>query len=301
MRASLLTDRIQTILAFVLLGVVLTALFPGLSMKGLPEVPIDLRQAGITFCLLALVQVLSYPFHDPVLTDRAFLSPPRQMLKSFFLAALISGGFIFLFSFIGFYARAYGLPANPSMSVPAAFGLMMMLIFNGIMLLSGSSTIDSTFTSVARLVARDWRNDPRDPVARHLSAGRIAVLVVAVIGNLPLLTIYLGDKVGPAIIAATTISGTMVMGLAPIFLLSWLKPASRLSFHLAFWPGLVFGILRTVEVFLKVPIFPEAIALGFGKYALDLGVNVWGLLICTAGYVLGAALAPRRQLALAAT
>lgn len=301
MRASLLTDRIQTILAFVLLGVVLTVLFPGLSMKGLPEVPIDLRQAGITFCLLALVQILSYPFHDPVLTDRAFLSPPRQMLKSFFLAALISGGFIFLFSFIGLYARVHGLPANPSVSVPAAFGLMMMLIFNGIMLLSGSSTIDSTFTSVAKLAARDWRNDAREPAARHLTAGRIAVLVIAVIGNLPLLTVYLDDKVGPAIIAATTISGTMVMGLAPIFLLSWIKSASRLSFHLAFWPGLVLGVLRTVEVFLKVQVFPESIALGFGKYAVDLGVNVWGLLICTGGYLLGAVLAQKRQPALAAT
>jgi solute:Na+ symporter, SSS family len=299
MRASLLTDRIQAILAFVLLGVVLTALFPGLSMKGLPEVPIDLRQAGPTFCLLALVQILSYPFHDPVMTDRAFLSPPRQMLKSFFLAALISGAFIFLFSFIGLYARAHELPATPSVSVPAAFGLLMMLVFNGIMLLSGSSTIDSTFTSVAKLAARDWRNETREPAARHLTAGRIAVLVIAVVGNLPLLTIYLGDKVGPAIIAATTISGTMVMGLAPIFLLSWIKSASRLSFHLAFWPGLVLGVLRTVEVFLKVQVFPETIALGIGKYAVDLGVNVWGLLICTAGYLAGAALARKREAILA--
>jgi hypothetical protein len=133
----------------------------------------------------------------------------------------------------------------------------MMLVFNGIMLLSGSSTIDSTFSSVAKLVARDWRNDVREPAARHLTAGRIAVLVVAVIGNLPLLIIYLGDKVGPAIIAATTISGTMVMGLAPVFLLSWLRPAGRLSFHLAFWPGLVFGVLRTVEVFFKIHNLPR--------------------------------------------
>ncbi|QNT68329.1 Na+/proline symporter [Defluviicoccus vanus] len=295
MRASLLTDRIQTILAFVLLGIVLAVLFPGLSAKGLPQMPIDVHQAGLTFCLLALVQVLSYPFHDPVLTDRAFLTPPRQMLKSFLLAALISGGFIFLFSLIGLYARASGLPGSPSVSVPAAFGLMMMLVFTGIMLLSGCSTIDSTFTSVAKLVARDWRNDPREPARRHLTAGRIAVLAVAVIGNLPLLTVYLGDKVGPAVIAATTISGTMVMGLAPIFLLSWIKPAGRLSFHLAFWPGLAFGVLRTLEVFLKVHIFPADMALGVGKYAIDLGVNVWGLLICTTGYLLGAMLAARRQ------
>lgn len=76
MRASLLTDRLQTIVAFVLLGVVLAVLFPGLEAKGLPEVPSGVQQAGLTFCALALVQVFSYPFHDPVLTDRGFLSPP---------------------------------------------------------------------------------------------------------------------------------------------------------------------------------------------------------------------------------
>jgi hypothetical protein len=96
-----------------------------------------------------------------VLTDRGFLSPPRDMLKSFILAGIISGSFIFLFSIIGLYGKAFGLPANPSVSVPASFGLVMMLLFNGIMLLSGGSTIDSTFTSVAKLSALDWNPNAR--------------------------------------------------------------------------------------------------------------------------------------------
>ncbi len=295
MRASLLTDRIQTIMAFVLLGLVLALLFPGLEARGLPAVPPDTHAAGLTFCLLAMVQIWSYPFHDPVLTDRGFLSPPPQMLKSFLIAAVLSGGFIFLFSIIGLYGRAFGLPAPSSIGVPAAFGLLMLMVFNGIMLLSGGSTIDSTFTSVAKLAARDWRNDYGEPVGRHLSTGRIAVLVVAIVGNLPLLTLYLGDKAGPAVIAATTISGTMVMGLAPIFLLAWLRPAGALSFHLAFWPGLIIGVLRTIETFAKVQIFPSELALGAGHYAPDLGVNVYGVLICTSGYLLGAALSSRRR------
>ncbi len=58
MRASLLTDRIQTVLAFVLLGVVLAVLFPGLEAKGVPEVPVDVHQAALTFCLLALDAVM---------------------------------------------------------------------------------------------------------------------------------------------------------------------------------------------------------------------------------------------------
>ena len=121
----------------------------------------------------------------------------------------------------------------------------------------------------------------------------MAILAVAILGNLPLLSIYAGDRIGPAIIAATTISGTMVMGLAPIFLLSWLPGARTASFHLAFWPGLILGVLRAIETFAHVSIFPAALALGTGKYALDLGINVYGLLICTIGFFVGAVLMPR--------
>jgi SSS family solute:Na+ symporter len=268
--------------------VVLAILLPDLETRGMPSVDDATRNAGLTFCGLAAVQILSYPFHDPVLTDRGFLSSPRDMLKSFILAALLSGGFIFLFSFIGLYGRAFGLPPNPSVSVPASFGLVMMLVFNGIMLLSGGSTIDSTFTSVAKLTALDWRPNVASAGGRSLTTGRVAILIVAIVGNLPLLTVYAGDKVGPAIIAATTISGTMVMGLAPICLLSWIPSARGLSFHLAFWPGIAIGILRAIETFVHVRIFPTSLAIGQGKYALDLGLNLYGLLICTFGFIAGA-------------
>lgn len=298
MRASLLTDRLQTILVFVLLAVVLAVVLPPLQSHGFAPVDAPTFDAGLTFCALALVQILSYPFHDPVLTDRGFLNRPDQMLKSFLIAAVLAGGFIFLFGFIGLYGRAFGIAGDPSIAVPASFGLLMMMVFNGIMLLSGGSTIDSTFTSVAKFAARDWPDARGDISPRHLSAGRIAIVAVAIIGNLPLLSIYLGDRIGPAIIAATTISGTMVMGLAPIFLLAWIGSAGRASFHLAFWPGLVLGVLRAVETFLHVELLPKALALGTGKFAIDLGVNVWGLIICTLGFTLGAVLLPRKDRAI---
>lgn len=295
MRASLLTDRLQTVVIFALLGVVLAILLPGLESKGIPTVDDATQNAGLTFCALAAVQILSYPFHDPVLTDRGFISEPRDMLKSFIIAGVLSGGFIFLFSIIGLCGKAYGLPANPSVTVPASFGLIMMLMFNGIMLLSGGSTIDSTFTSVAKLSALDWKNEGIQQFGTRLTTGRIAILAVAILGNLPLLSIYAGDKIGPTIIAATTISGTMVMGLAPIFLLSWLPGARAASFHFAFWPGLILGVLRAIETFGHVSILPTALALGTGKYALDLGINIYGLLICTIGFLIAAVLMPRTR------
>jgi SSS family solute:Na+ symporter len=277
---------------------VLTVLFPGLEAKGLPTVAEATRNSGITFCLLALVQIFSYPFHDPVLTDRGFLNRPGQALKSFLLAAVLSGTFIFLFSLIGLYGLAFGLGKPASVTVPGAFGLAMLMVFNGIMLMTGGSTIDSTLTSISKLAGRDWRDDALDPAPRQVTAGRVAMIVVAVVGNLPLLTIYLGDKVGPAIIAATTISGTMVMGLAPIFLLSWVRSAGTTSFHMAFWPGVATGITRAVETFGHLQIFPDPVRLGSGPFALDLGVNAWGLALCTACFVAGALLAPRSHEAL---
>ncbi len=288
LRSSLLTDGAQMILAAVLLVTILTIVWPGLAARGLPEIPAGAQMAGLTFCGLALVQVLSYPFHDPVLTDRAFITRPRVMIKGFVLAGLIAGGFILLFSTIGLYGRAIGLSGNMAVGVPASLGLPMLLIFNAIMLTSAGSTLDSTFASAAKLSGRDWPGRAGAATESETRFGRLIMVAIAITGNLPLLSIYLGDAVGPAIIAATTISGTMVMGLAPIFLLAFVPHAGRESFHLAFWPGLLFGVLVTVESALGVEIFPAWIDIGAGKYADDLGINVWGLMICTTGYLAGA-------------
>ncbi|MGD1896299.1 MAG: hypothetical protein ACFB16_05020 [Phormidesmis sp.] len=278
------------LLAAILLVVILVTLGPGFANNGLPTVDSETTMAGLTFCVLAAVQIFSYPFHDPVMTDRAFITSPKVMVKGFILAGIISGGFILLFSSVGLYARANGLDGSPTQSVPALFGLPMLLVFNAIMLTSAGSTLDSTFSSVAKAAARDWGNRRGVPTEGQAKLGRWWIVAIALLGNIPLFSIYMGDKVGPAIIQATTISGTMVMGLAPIFLLAFVRKAGPLSFHLAFWPGLAFGIIRVIESATGSAIFPTALSIGSGKYALDLGVNIYGLLICIVGYLLGAAI-----------
>ncbi len=288
LRSSLLTDGAQMVLAAVLLVVILATVGPGLAREGLPVVDADTRSGALTFCALAFVQIFSYPFHDPVMTDRAFITGPRTMFKGFIWAGMISGGFIFLFSSVGLYARAVGAEGSPSLSVPALFGLPMLLVFNAIMLTSAGSTLDSTFSSTAKVGARDWFHRKGAPTEGQARLGRGWIIAIALLGNVPLLSIYMGDRVGPAIILATTISGTMVMGLAPIFLLAFLPRAGALSFHLAFWPGMIFGVLRVAENVIGGPLFPAWVSLGSGKYAVDLGVNIYGLLLCTAGYLLGA-------------
>ncbi len=287
LRGSLLTDSAQMVLAAVLLAGVMLFVMPDVVSRGIPQVSDAVQGAGLTFCGLALIQVLSYPFHDPVLTDRGFITSPKVMLKGFILAGLIAGGFIFLFGFVGLNALSNNLSGNPTLSVPAQFGLPLLLMTNAIMLTSAGSTLDSTFASTAKLFARDLPDQKDAPTPRQMLWGRYGIAAIAVLGNIPLLGIYFGDHIGPAIIAATTISGTMVMGLAPIFLLSFVPGAGPASFHLAFWPGLILGILVTIESATGATIFPAWVDIGTGKYADDLGVNFYGILLCTGGFLAG--------------
>ena len=66
-------------------------------------------------------------------------------------------------------------------------------------------------------------------VGRHLRAGRVVIILLAVIGILPLLA-------DPVALDATTISGTLIMGLGPpVWFLAFVKGYRPLTFHLPFW------------------------------------------------------------------
>jgi hypothetical protein len=89
---------------------------------------------------------------------------------------------------------------------------------------------------------------------------------------------------GTDILKATTISGTMVIGLAPIFLFSRWVGHSPLSFHLAFWTGVTLGVLQAAAL------IPASWAIGSGKYAILLGTNLYGLVLCSLVFFLPLAL-----------
>jgi hypothetical protein len=143
-----------------------------------------------------------------------------------------------------------------------------------VMIMAAGSTVDSTFAALAKSTGQEA---PllvgRKPGARAVGAGVWTMVVFALLGNLPMLA-------GTDILKATTVSGTMVMGLAPIFLLSPLIRYSPWSFHLAFWPGVLIGALLAIDA------VPSSWAIGHGKYALLLGANLYGLAISISGFVL---------------
>jgi len=103
--------------------------------------------------------------------------------------------------------------------------------------------------------------------------GILIMVIFAVLGNLPML-------VGADILKATTISGTMVMGLAPVLMLQRWVHYSPWSFHTSFWAGVLLGL------FLIIGLIPDSWAIGEGKYALFLGTNAYGLLLCTTVFLL---------------
>jgi hypothetical protein len=159
-------------------------------------------------------------------------------------------------------------------AVALAFGVVPYLLMTVIMIMAAGSTLDSTFSSLAKSMGQELALlAGRRPGARAVMIGMWAMLAFAVLGNLPMIA-------GADILKATTVSGTMVMGLAPVFLLAPLVKFSPWSFHLAFWPGVILGVMLTTGA------IPASWAIGSGKYAALLGTNLYGLAICFAGFLL---------------
>ena len=276
LRSSIVTDVIQAVLFVIVLGIVLFLVLPRHGVGTLLTVGDFRLNAGVDLLLVALLQVVSYPFHDPVLTDRGFITKEKTMLRAFIVAGVLGFICIFAFSLIGVHAKFEGLPTGDKMpgTVAMAFGSLPYLLMTVVMIMAAGSTLDSTFSSVAKSIGRELPMlAGRAPGPRAMVIGMWTMVVFAILGNLPMIA-------GTDILKATTVSGTMVMGLAPVFLLAPLVKYSPWSFHLAFWSGIAMGVLFAAGM------IPQSWAIGDGKYALLLGTNLYGLLICIAGFLL---------------
>lgn len=119
MRASLISDVVQAGVGISFLLIVLITIGADKSF---------MNDAGNTFiwhpittyktgnwaggwwaCFVGgLIQgICSYPFFDPILTDRAFLSSPKSMLASFLVGGFVAAWFIFFYAAIGVYGAYY--------------------------------------------------------------------------------------------------------------------------------------------------------------------------------------------------
>ena len=264
--SSIFTDVIQMVLFSVLLIIILYTIFSveNFNTKDIVNSGTWSFELGLNLFFAAIIQSFSYPFHDPVLTDRAFISSPKVTRKSFLWASLLGAICIILFSLIGVYAQTQGLKGQAAVEVGKAFGVVVLLVINFIMITSAASTLDSTFSSFSKLLAVDLG------LGKSLTFGRLAMVAIAVLGTIP---IFFNAE----ILSATTISGTMVIGLTPIFIF-WNYKVPKISFYLSVGCGIIFGFLLVFKV------FPEALIFTKGRYADLLWVNVWGIFSCNLLY-----------------
>lgn len=276
LKGSILTDTAQ---AFVLVVGVIWVIYIVLPKYNLEQIVSTGEwsfKGGVDLLLVGLLQIFSYPFHDPILSDRAFICREKTMLFSFIVAGVLGFFAILLFGFIGVYASLEQIfSSNIPSSIAKSLGVGAFFMMNAIMITAAGSSLDSAFASVSKLVGYDFLKIflPKF-LPNALKIGIFTMIFFAIFGNLPMIF-------GTDILKATTISGTFVIGLAPIFLLHGIFRVTKLSFHLSFWTSIICGIVDVLGL------MPEFIAIGNGDFAKLLGVNFYTLLLCIFLYIAG--------------
>jgi len=212
--ASLRTDVLQMSLFLALMVAIMVALIdlPTTSFAAIGASSPLVLENGWNLLLVALLQVWSYPMHDPVMMDRGFIADRRTTRASFLHAAWISVICILGFSLLGVVA---GLEAGEGEEMMAALSRLLgdttMTLVNLALVLSAISTLDSTFSSAAKLAIADMGMGEKT-----VANGRIAMAVFALGG---LVFLALGTK---DLYAAVAVSGTASLFLAPvIFFCVW--------------------------------------------------------------------------------
>ena len=274
MSSSIMTDVIQFIFFAILLSVILSIIIPKTDggIQAIMSSGTWSWSTGVNLIFVGLVQCISYPFHDPVMTDRGFISDINTTLKSFLTAGVIGATSIILFSFVGIYGMQEGVSGQAPVEVAKLLGVPMMLLVNFIMITSAASTLDSSFSSFSKLTVLDLKVVKKVTI----SNGRWMMVLLTIVGTAPVF-------LNPEILSATTVSGTMVIGLAPIFVL-WKMKAPNISFYASIIMGITWGLT------LVFGWLPEEFYFTSGKHSELLTINVLGTLSCFIVFIIPALL-----------
>ena len=212
LHASLKTDVLQmSIFVFVLLMLLVTVMGSGqFTIADLVFKEFQFDQPGPILMLVALLQIWSYPMHDPVMMDRGFIADRVTTRKSFYHAAWISIICIIIFGFLGVWAGAHAEEGETLNTVlMRLLGDWPMLLFSTTLVVSAMSTLDSTLSSSAKLIAVDMKL-----VGTSVKNGRAIMLVFMLLG---LLCVFFGNQ---DLFSAVAVSGTASLFLAPVVFFS---------------------------------------------------------------------------------
>jgi Na+/proline symporter len=212
LHASLRTDFFQMVLFMITLAVllVLVMINPAFSITDMGFKPFVISDPGPVLIVVALLQVWSYPMHDPVMMDRGFIADRKTTLRSFYHAAWLSALCIVLFGSLGVFAGAHAV-AEESMNavLSRVLGDVPMLLFSVALIISAMSTLDSTLSSSAKLIAVDM-----NVLSPTLANGRLVMVVFMLLG---LLMVFYGNQ---DLFSAVAVSGTASIYLAPVIFFS---------------------------------------------------------------------------------
>ncbi|MGI1670260.1 MAG: sodium:proline symporter [Neptuniibacter sp.] len=212
LHASLRTDFFQMVIFLVVLVfLVLIAIGDGhFSSELFAFKPFDIAEPGPMLLMVALLQVWSYPMHDPVMMDRGFIADRDTTRRSFKHAAWISSLCIIAFGSLGVIA---GVNAEAGESMNAVLNRLLgeipMFLFSAALIISAMSTLDSTLTSSAKMVVKDMRILPLS-----LKSGRFVMSLFMLAG---LVLVFVGNK---DLFSAVAVSGTASMYLVPVIIFS---------------------------------------------------------------------------------
>ncbi|MCG7990966.1 MAG: hypothetical protein JAY98_05420 [Candidatus Thiodiazotropha lotti] len=188
------------------------------SLDNLLFKPFEIDQPGPILMLVALLQIWSYPMHDPVMMDRGFLADRQTTRRSFFHAAWISTTCILLFGGLGILAGSQAATGEAmNVVLMRLLGDVPMLLFNAALVISAMSTLDSTLSSSAKLVVVDMKF--LSPTMRN---GRMVMALFMLLG---LLMVFVGNK---DLFSAVAVSGTASLYLAPVIFFSLWRSWERI-------------------------------------------------------------------------
>ncbi len=260
LRASLRTDVFQTL---VLIGVLLLLLGQTLTGSGFSVSAVlgsssDPSGPGWVLLAVALLQIWSYPMHDPVMMDRGFLADRATTRRSFMHAAWISIIGILIFGLLGVHAGLFKSEGEALVAtLTRLFGEPTMLLFNAALVVSALSTLDSTFSSASKLTIVDMKLAPQLP-----HNGRIAMALFLIGG---LVFLFLGSK---DLFAAVAVSGTASMFLAPVlfFCILGKRRVARWSYAFSFFCAMAAGAIYMLEAGGQISLMEPLFGVGH-KYA----------------------------------
>ena len=284
LNASIRTDMVQmSLFLLVLAGLIWTVFATGsFDLTAIAGSTPDATNPGWVLFAVALLQVWSYPLHDPVMMDRGFISDRRTTMVSFYNAAWISSACIIAFGLIGVWA---GLNKLPDESFIATLGRLIgdwpMLMFNVALVVSCMSTLDSTFASTAKLAVIDMRLGKPS-----VTNGRLA-MIGFLIGGFAM--VMFGSK---DLFAAVAVSGTASMFLAPVVFFSLWMGRTDIpvwSYLTAFLAAMTAAILYFTESSGHSNLIAPLTGLEH-KYAKLLLLSVMTLVIGFGAFALGIAM-----------